>query len=288
MEGIALVMFISLALVERALSSRASKGRPADELVTDLFYWVSAPVLRQLENVAVASVLALVTLWVGSTLPGGIVNGYGPLARLPLPFAVLVALVISDFASYWLHRLMHVVPFLWRVHAIHHSSPTLRWSSAGRTHPLNEMVNFMAGVLPCLAVGLPLHSVVILIPLMTTWSVMVHSNFPWTFGRLGSWLVSPHGHHWHHTHSSEGGNKNFANILSVWDRAFGSFYMPSDRMPLHFGLDDEPMPENYLKQLIYPFQSANPAQPASPAREPEVRAAWGKIEIPSIRDTHTP
>jgi sterol desaturase/sphingolipid hydroxylase (fatty acid hydroxylase superfamily) len=286
MEGIALVMFISFALVERAVSSRAGKGKPPDELVTDLFYWTSAPVLRQLENLLVASVLAFLTLSLGASLPGGVdgglAGGFGPLSRLPLPVSVAVALVISDLSSYWLHRLMHVVPFLWRIHAIHHSSPTLRWSSAGRTHPINEVVNFLAGMLPCLALGLPLQSVVTLVPLMTTWSVMVHSDLGWTFGRLGGWLVSPLGHHWHHTHSSEGGNRNFANILSVWDRAFGTYFMPRDRVPERFGLDDEPLPENYLKQLVYPFQSANPAREA----ERERRSAWPKIELPSVRDTH--
>ena len=284
MEGIALVMFISFALVERAFSSRASKGKPPAELVTDLFYWTSAPVLRQLENIVVASVLAFFTLWVGSEVPGGIASGFGPLSRLPLPLALIAALVISDLSSYWLHRLMHAVPFLWRIHAIHHSSPTLRWSSAGRTHPLNEVVNFLAGMLPCVAIGLPLQSVITLVPVMTTWSVMVHSDLGWTFGRFGAWVVSPLGHHWHHTHSSEGGSKNFANILSFWDRAFGTYFMPADRVPQRFGLDDEPLPENYFKQLIYPFQSATPTRESNSVARP----AWPKIEITSVRDTHMP
>lgn len=278
MEGIALVMFLSLALLERVLTRRSMTAKPPAELLTDLCYWGSAPILRQAENIAIASVIAFITLWVGDAVPGGIVNGYGPLSRLPAPLMLLTALVISDLASYWLHRVLHVVPVLWRFHAIHHSSPTLRWSSAGRTHPANELVNYLAGVLSCLAVGLPLHSVILLIPIMTTWSVIVHSNFPWTFGKLGGFIVSPIGHHWHHTHSSEGGNKNFANIFSFWDRAFGSYYLPSDRLPEKFGLDDEPMSENYLKQLIYPFQSPTPSAAAQPV---EPRAAWPTLDLPA-------
>ena len=282
MEGIALLMFMGLAFLEGLIFRIPAKLKPPAELLTDLFYWTTAPILRQLETIVVASVLAVATMWAGWTVPGGLANGFGPLAKLPFPVAVVIALIVVDLASYWLHRVLHAVPFLWRFHAIHHSSPKLRWSSAGRTHPLNELVNYMAGVLPCLAVGLPVQTVVTLLPIMTTWSVVVHSDFRWTFGKLGGWIVSPIGHHWHHTHSSEGGNKNFANILSLWDRMFGSFYLPSDRLPERFGLDNDPMPENYLKQLIYPFQS--PEVVAVPTQKPEAtaRPSW---QITSARDT---
>ena len=53
---------------------------------------------------------------------------------------------------------------------------------------------------------------------------------------------------------------NFANILSIWDRVFGTYYNPSDREPRNFGLDGVPMRENYLTQLVSPFQ---------PTRRPE-------------------
>jgi sterol desaturase/sphingolipid hydroxylase (fatty acid hydroxylase superfamily) len=269
MEGISLAVFIALAWIERVATRRSLFGRPPAELVTDLCYWLSAPILRQFEKVLVATGLAAAAVWLDAAAPNALAAGYGPLSRLPLPLAALVAIMISELASYWLHRAMHRVPFLWRFHAVHHSSPTIRWSSAGRTHPLNEVVNYLSGVLPCLAVGLPLRAVVSLLPVMTLWSVMSHSDLKWNFGRLGGWLVSPRLHRWHHTPSTEGGNMNFANILSIWDRVFGTFYLPTDREPVRFGLDDAPLPENYLKQLISPFQ---------PTRRPEVTLPTTRIE----------
>lgn len=36
------------------------------------------------------------------------------------------------------------------------------------------------------------------------------------------------------------------------DVLFGTAFMPSDRVPTRFGLD-EPVPTNYFEQLAYPF-----------------------------------
>ncbi|HKP61740.1 MAG TPA: sterol desaturase family protein [Polyangiales bacterium] len=254
MEIISIAMFAALMLAERVLTRRSISGNPPAGRLTDFWYWTSAPIVRQLEKWLVASALAFAAVWLGTSEPSALTAGFGPLSRLPWPLAALVAVVVSEFCSYWLHRAMHQVPFLWRFHRIHHSSTTLRWSSAGRTHPVNEVFNYLAGLFPCLLVGVPLHVVVTLLPVMTMWSVMSHSNQRWNFGPLRGWLVSPRFHGWHHTHSSEGGDMNFANILSIFDRLFGTFYMPHDRMPQRFGLDDTIVPEDYLKQLVLPFQ----------------------------------
>jgi sterol desaturase/sphingolipid hydroxylase (fatty acid hydroxylase superfamily) len=49
----------------------------------------------------------------------------------PLWAQLLLALVIGEFGTYWIHRLMHENAFLWRFHAPHHSAPRLYWLNAG-------------------------------------------------------------------------------------------------------------------------------------------------------------
>src|SRR4051794_10236091 len=45
----------------------------------------------------------------------------------PLWVQAVLAVIIGDFATYVVHRLAHTVPWLWRIHAVHHSAEELDW-----------------------------------------------------------------------------------------------------------------------------------------------------------------
>ncbi len=52
-------------------------------------------------------------------------------------------MIVSEFGSYWAHRLMHERPLLWRLHAVHHSAERLYWLNAGRFHPLDTAMQYV-------------------------------------------------------------------------------------------------------------------------------------------------
>jgi sterol desaturase/sphingolipid hydroxylase (fatty acid hydroxylase superfamily) len=286
-------MFIGLCFIEGVATKRPMKSAPPRELVTDFVYWVFSPAFRVISSVMVAFVLLLVALLLGRHDAPRLVQGFGPLARQPVGLIWIESLIVSDLFSYWAHRTMHRVPWLWRFHAIHHSAKTIRWSTIGRVHPVNEAVNYAVGVLPCLALGLPLDVVLSVVPALMWWAVLAHSNFKLTWGPLGKFFVSPVFHRWHHTHSNEGGDSNFANVLSLWDRIFGSYYMPSDSRPEVFGLDEDDMPETYVGQFLYPFglrtgvkPYAAPADSAASARRvPGFLSAYSTDESTAAADS---
>ncbi|MBY2967997.1 sterol desaturase family protein, partial [Rhizobium leguminosarum] len=56
--------------------------------------------------------------------------------RLPSWAHVLLFLVLSDFLSYWQHRLMHRLPVLWRLHEFHHAAEEFNALTSSREHPL--------------------------------------------------------------------------------------------------------------------------------------------------------
>jgi len=61
-------------------------------------------------------------------------------------------------------------------------------------------------------------------------------------------------------------DKNFAVHLPVIDLVFGTFHLPGDRWPARYGLEDDPVPESYVRQLVYPFRpSASPLGPVTRA-----------------------
>lgn len=256
----AVAMFVSLCFVEGFISKRSITRKPPKELVTDAVYWFLSPYYRVVSQVFIAGLLIAFGMLIGNDDPKSFLSGWGPLSRQPFWLILLETLVLGDFCSYWVHRGLHRSALLWRIHAIHHSAKTIRWSTIGRVHPLNELANYCMGVLPCIAIGLPVKAVLTVIPVMMWWAVMVHCDFNTAFAPLSKVFVSPRFHRWHHTHSQEGGSSNFGNFLALWDWMFGTHYLPSDRRPEVFGLDVDDMPEGYFGQLLYPFGATRPAE----------------------------
>jgi sterol desaturase/sphingolipid hydroxylase (fatty acid hydroxylase superfamily) len=220
---------------------------------TDAAYWAATPVTtRLLTRVSVILVIAPVAwLAYGNLDRDLILNGFGPVARLPLPLQAVLILLLSDFVGYWCHRLFHGQR-LWRFHAVHHSSVALDWLAAVRVHPINDAVMRVASTLPVFALGFAPNAVAALIPFITLMAIALHANVEWDWGPLRSVIASPRFHRWHHTSEQEGRDKNFAGIFPLWDIVFGTYYMPKDRVPKQFGTDT-PVPTGLIGQLLFPF-----------------------------------
>src|SRR6202041_1974535 len=56
------------------------------------------------------------------------------IARMPWLLQFFAAVVVADIAEYFIHLALHKVPFLWRFHAVHHSSKALDWLAGSRSH----------------------------------------------------------------------------------------------------------------------------------------------------------
>ncbi len=257
--------FFGLCIAEGLLSRPRPPPKPTPDLVSDMFYWLLIPSVRIVSRFVVVALLVLLALPLGLPAGPSLFYGFGPLAQQPTILIAIEALVLMDLAAYWGHRLFHTVPALWKFHAIHHSAEHIRWSTTGRVHPVNEVVNYIVAVVPCFLIGLPLATVLPMVPIMVIYAVSAHTQWNPSFGPLKVIFASPRYHRWHHTLSHEGGNKNFANLFSFWDRVFGTYYLPEDRVAQKFGLDNERIPENYVAQLMYPFKKSGSAAPEASA-----------------------
>jgi sterol desaturase/sphingolipid hydroxylase (fatty acid hydroxylase superfamily) len=263
----AIAMFFGLCFVAGVITKVPMSAKPPPERITDMWYWLLAPSVRILSRVIVAVLMVLGASALGQRVSPELFNGFGPVAQQPRWLLMIELLLLMDLSSYWVHRLFHNVPFLWRFHAIHHSATKIRWSTTARVHPINEFFNYAIGVVPAFLLGFPIGMVLAIIPLLAWYAIAAHTDWNPSFGPLRKVFASPRFHRWHHTMSHEGGNKNFSNVFSLWDRLFGSYYLPDDRMPEVFGLDDEVMPESYWAQLVAPFRKKNVETPAAKARE---------------------
>lgn len=174
--------------------------------------------------------------------------------RLPLAVQFLCVLVLSDFAYWIAHRLSHAVPFLWRLHRIHHSSEHLDWLAAFRVHPLDQIINSTIIALPAAIVGFSPLSIILYAAVYRWHAIWLHSNV-----RLRSlpglaWLIAtPAFHHWHHADEAHAFDRNFGGQLAIWDRLFGTAFLSSgNSAPSRYGVSDPPR-ESFLAHLIAPF-----------------------------------
>ena len=64
-------------------------------------------------------------------------GGWGLLPRLGLPYwlGFGVTVLALDAVKYGMHRLFHMLPFLWPVHRVHHSDPDFDVATSLRFHP---------------------------------------------------------------------------------------------------------------------------------------------------------
>jgi sterol desaturase/sphingolipid hydroxylase (fatty acid hydroxylase superfamily) len=242
------ISFLFLVLVFRPLewAFPAKNGqrffRPA--WLTDLFFFLGQYFIW---SGLVFWLLTRFGGWLGAILPTGFRAG---VAAQSWWLQALEVIVLSDFFVYWGHRLQHRTPILWRFHAVHHSAEHLDWLAAHREHPVDSIYTVGLINLPAFILGFPLQTLGLLIAFRGIWAIYIHSNvrlpLPWI-----RWLIgAPELHHWHHDRNKDAGN--YANISPLMDLIFGTYVCP-DHEPASLGLAGEPLPQNYLAQLIYPF-----------------------------------
>lgn len=177
--------------------------------------------------------------------------GAGQWAALGFYATLAAALLAGDFADYWSHRLMHG-RHLWPSHAVHHSDTELTWLSVSRIHPINRLVTQSFSVVLLSVMGFPIWAIIASGFLRYCYGLFIHADVPWTFGPLGGIFVSPAMHRWHHAREIDGTGSNFGFVFAVFDRAFGTYYLPGPcGVPLGVG---EELGRGAVGQLWHPFR----------------------------------
>jgi sterol desaturase/sphingolipid hydroxylase (fatty acid hydroxylase superfamily) len=186
----------------------------------------------------------------GLPAPPGLV-----LAALAVVFGVLVL----DLQRYWLHRLLHGVPILWRCHALHHSDREVDVSTGYRHHPFEIVV--VALVLPFSALALAIPGLVIIVygAIDAMAAVFQHGNvkIPPRLERvLAPVIVTPAMHRMHHSLDRSEADSNFGQIFSFWDRLFATYTKPApDKKRIEYGVAEfiEPAHQRLTMMLLNPF-----------------------------------
>jgi sterol desaturase/sphingolipid hydroxylase (fatty acid hydroxylase superfamily) len=153
----------------------------------------------------------------------------------------VVALLLLDLAYWVQHYIHHKVPFLWRLHALHHSQKELNFFTDFRYHPLEYIVRYTFLTMPFLLLSVNPPVIVGFAMVKEWYSRFYHGNIRTNLGPLKYILVTPQSHRVHHSLEEQHRDMNFGAILSIWDFLFRKQYMGFDEYPAT-GIDDPEFP----------------------------------------------
>ena len=134
----------------------------------------------------------------------------------------ILLFLLTDLVWYWYHRMAHEVNLFWAAHIVHHQSEDFNYTVSARITIFQASIRSLFwGILPL--IGFPAE--------MITTFLLIHGLYPFfihtqTIGKLG-WVeyifVTPSHHRVHHSSNPEYLDKNYGDVLIIWDKIFGTF-----------------------------------------------------------------
>ncbi|QEO45989.1 sterol desaturase family protein [Vibrio cholerae] len=188
---------------------------------------------------------------------------FGLLYWLEIPpfIALFVAVVLLDAVIYWQHLLFHRIPWLWRLHRMHHADQDIDVTTGSRFHPLEIMISAWIKIGAVTLLGASPLAVVVFEILLNASAMFNHSNAKLPY-KIDQWLrllvVTPDMHRVHHSVLVHETHSNFGFFLSIWDKMFHTYIaqpeMGHERMKIGFPLFRQAREQWLDKMLTQPFR----------------------------------
>ena len=216
--GAAVAVFAAMALWEWLAPRRPLTAGRRPRWPGNLGIWAIDSVVVRLVGPATVVGVALAAA----------AHGWGlfPLLGLPYWAALVTGVIALDLTIYVQHVVFHYVPWLWRLHRMHHADLDIDVTTGVRFHPLEILLSLAIKMVAVAALGVPAEAVVIFEVLLNATSLFNHSNvaLPPRLDKLARWIVvTPQMHQVHHSIEREETDSNFGFNLPWWDRLFGTY-----------------------------------------------------------------
>ena len=151
-------------------------------------------------------------------------------------WSIAALFVLQDFLYYFFHRASHRVRWLWASHVTHHSSERLNLSTAFRqslTYPISGMWVFW---LPLAWLGFEPTHIVAVVAINLGFQFFVHTQAVGKLGWLEYVINTPSTHRVHHARNPQYIDRNYAGVLVIWDRLFGTYVPEDPATPCQYGI----------------------------------------------------
>jgi len=259
-----------VALLERVVPHRRAWTEAAGDLGTDVWHTLVHQILlsRGL-NIAWTFALTGATAYFAQRF-----DSHAWPHDWPILAQLLLMLLIAELGRYWLHRWSHRNPWLWRLHAVHHSPGRLYFLNAGRVHPIEKAIYLIPEAVPFILLGTNLECLAMYATFNSIHGLFQHANIEVRLGPLNYLFSMAELHRWHHSKLIDESDHNFGNNLAVWDVVFGTWYLPKRRNVGPLGLQADSYPAGFLAQVAAPFHRRDISKP------PESQSAHDELGAP--------
>ena len=227
----------------------------------------------------VPAYLGLAALGFGAAKLGGVINAWLAaqglllldLSSLSLLAQVCVGIPAAELGFYAYHRAAHSLPWLWRVHVVHHAHEQVSIGGYFYAHPLDALGFAIARVLPLIALGVSAEAMFAIACLTQVQKLVAHANVGRAWGVSRYLIGTAEMHRMHHSRDrKELGN--YGIVLPLWDQLFGTFVTRDDEVPRAYGVEGEPDEHRLLPILLRPLHRAPRVEV-----EPETRPSSSAI-----------
>ena len=160
-----------------------------------------------------------------------------------------VALFIcTDFTWYWYHRLAHEINLFWAAHIVHHQSEDFNYTVSARITVFQAIIRtgFWA-ILPVL--GFPAEMITSVLLVHGLYPFFIHTRLVGNLGVLEYIFVTPSHHRVHHASNPEYLDKNYGDVLIIWDKLFGTF--KKEESEITYGLTKPLKSNSFLWQHFH-------------------------------------
>ncbi len=246
-----IVNFTIVGALEMAVPYRSEWAWWRDrQTINDLVHGVALSTLGPRLGEALMLTLAIsAAAYISDSFGGGL----WPVAW-PLWGQIILAFVIIDFAEWGKHWLYHHWRYLWPVHALHHNPDRLHVAKGARLHFLEATIRYGVISVPLIVLGAPPEVLFWYAALINFLGNLNHSNIDMPMPGFMHYLIAtPQVHRLHHALDSDLGQSNLSGFTMLPDLLFGTFRHPSRHPLWEIGIEDNPIPNNILAQLLSPI-----------------------------------
>lgn len=220
--------FLSLLIIMLVWEQRSPTRSPNRFLDQTYPNWK-----RRLTNIALSAFNTIVIRFLPALSAVSIAHyatqenlGLFNLLALPFWLSCVITFVFLDMCIYFQHRVFHSVPWLWRLHRVHHSDEHIDTTTAIRFHPIEIILSMAIKLTLVFLIGAPVEAVIVFEIVLNGGALFNHGNVSLP-KQLDSLLriiiVTPDMHRVHHSTHYEEMNHNFGFNFSFWDRLFNSY-----------------------------------------------------------------
>ena len=147
----------------------------------------------------------------------------------------ILLFLFTDFLWYWYHRLAHEINILWLAHIVHHQSEDFNYTVSARITIFQALARTLFwSFLPL--IGFPAGMITSMLIIHGSYPFFIHTRLIGKLGILEYLFVTPSHHRVHHASNEKYLDKNYGDVLIIWDKLFGTFQKEEDNVPIVYGL----------------------------------------------------